>query len=43
MKYSDFSREQFMRSKLYEKIGNKLLSLAQQDEETRRKIERNII
>lgn len=42
MKYSDFSREQFMISSLYGKIANQLLTLAR-DEEVRRKIERNII
>lgn len=42
MEYSDFSKEQFMRSSLYGKIVNQLLTLAQ-DEDVKRKMERNII
>ena len=40
MKYRDYTDDQF--SPIYKKVAQKLLTLAE-DEETKRKLERNII
>lgn len=42
MKYSDYTTEQIVSSDIYEATAKKLISLAK-DEETKRKMERNII